>query len=264
MSIIAHGLSRSLPFYLSGPMPCPYLPERVERKLFARLTGEEDKNVAINAALTRAGFRRSHDIVYRPACPACTACVPVRIPVAPFRPSRSLRRIAARNRDLVLEKVSPSVTGEQYELFLGYQRTRHSDSDMARMTRADFAAMAVEGGAGTSFYQLRAQTEPDGGGRLLGSVITDHVQDGLSAVYSFFSPDEPRRCLGAHLIQSLVHEAARQGLAYVYLGYWIASAPKMAYKARFRPLQTLGPEGWTLMKDGGAEALRPCRKTRTF
>jgi leucyl-tRNA---protein transferase len=254
MSVIAHGLNRNLPFYLSGPTPCPYLPECVERKLFARLTGDENKDSGINAALTRAGFRRSHDIVYRPACPSCSACVPVRIPVTLFRFSRSLRRIAARNRDLIPEAVCPDITEEQYELFLLYQRARHPDSDMARMTFADFAAMATEGSANTRFYQLRGGTDSSKPGRLMGGVITDHVQDGLSAVYSFFHPGEARRSLGVHLVQTLVNEALRQNLLYVYLGYWITAARKMAYKARFQPLQALGPEGWTVMPPVPAHA----------
>jgi arginine-tRNA-protein transferase len=110
MSIIPPGLSRLLQFYLSGPLPCPYLPDRVERKLFTRLTNDPETDAGINGALTRAGFRRSHDIVYRPACQDCNACVPVRVPVRAFAPSRNLKRIAAANRDLTVEIVGPEVT----------------------------------------------------------------------------------------------------------------------------------------------------------
>src|SRR5271156_2929756 len=117
MSIIPPGLSRLLQFYLSGPLPCPYLPGRVERKLFTRLTQKEATDSEINSTLTRAGFRRSHDIVYRPACPNCNACVPVRVPVKHFRPSRSLKRIAAVNRGLALEISGTKVTDEQFALF---------------------------------------------------------------------------------------------------------------------------------------------------
>lgn len=244
MSIIPPGLSRLLQFYLSGPLPCPYLPDRVERKLFTRLTGEAATDAEINATLTRAGFRRSHDIVYRPACPNCTACVPVRIPVRAFRPSRSLKRITAMNRDLALEIVDTNVTEEQYALFMAYQTVRHPDSDMARMSRPEFFSMLREGESDTHIYQLR---KPGGG--IIGGVITDHVNDGLSAVYSFFAPDEMRRSLGVQLILALVGEALRRNLSYVYLGYWISASRKMAYKARFRPLQALGPQGWDWLDD---------------
>jgi arginine-tRNA-protein transferase len=239
MSIIPPGVSRRLQFFLSGPLPCPYLPDRVERKLFTRLTGEVATDAEINATLTRAGFRRSHDIVYRPACPACSACVPVRVPVRDFKPSRSLKRIASTNRHLGVEVASADVTDEQYTLFMAYQIARHPDSDMARMPRSEFVNMLHEGEADTHIYQLR---KPDS--ELIGGIITDHVDDGLSAVYSFFAPHESRRSLGAQLILALIGEAKRQNLSYVYLGYWIAASCKMAYKARFRPLQALGAQGW--------------------
>jgi arginine-tRNA-protein transferase len=245
MSIIPPGLSRLLQFYLSGPLPCPYLPDRVERKLFTRLTGEEGMDAEINATLTRAGFRRSHDIVYRPACPGCNACVPVRVPVKSFKPSRSLKRIAAINRDLAVEIAGTNVTNEQYELFMAYQTARHPDSDMAHMARGEFVNMLHEGEADTHIYQLRKIKT----GELAGGMITDHVNDGLSAVYSFFKPDEPRRSLGAQLILSLIGEAQRRTLSYVYLGYWIAESRKMAYKARFRPQQALGPQGWEWVEE---------------
>jgi len=243
MSIIPPGLSRHLQFYLSGPLPCPYLPGRVERKLFTRLTGDEAMDVEVNATLTRAGFRRSHDIVYRPACSECNACVPVRIPVRTFTPSRSLRRITSVNRDLTLEITGANVTDENYKLFLAYQSTRHPDSDMARMSFEEFAHMLHEGEAATHIYQLR-----DSSSALTAAIITDDVSDGLSAVYSFFAPDQPRRSLGIQLIQTLIGEAARQHLPYVYLGYWIAASRKMAYKARFQPMQALGMQGWEWVK----------------
>jgi arginyl-tRNA--protein-N-Asp/Glu arginylyltransferase len=239
MSIIPPGLSRLLQFYLSGPLPCPYLPGRVERKLFTRLSGDKKMDAEVNSTLTRAGFRRSHDIVYRPACHECNACVPVRIPVKAFKPSRSLRRIQANNQDLTLEVSGPDVTPEQFQLFMAYQTARHSDSDMARMSWTDFNNMLREGEADTHIYQLRSPTN-----LLVGGIITDHVGDGLSAVYSFFSPDAPRRSLGAQLILTLIEEATRKNLPYVYLGYWIAASRKMSYKARFQPIQALGPQGW--------------------
>ena len=239
MSIIPPGLSRLLQFYLSGPLPCPYLPNQVERKLFTRLTDDASVNADINAMLTRAGFRRSHDIVYRPACPSCNACVPVRVPVRLFAPSRNLKRIAARNRDLNLEVSNAEPTDELYELFITYQRARHADSDMAQMNRGDFAAMLQEGEAEQRLYSLRHAN-----GTLLGSVIADPVGDGLSAVYSFYAPEEEKRSLGTQLILRLIEEMQRERQPYVYLGYWIEESRKMAYKGRFQPLQALGPQGW--------------------
>jgi arginine-tRNA-protein transferase len=239
MSVIPTGFGRQLQFYLSGPLPCPYLPGRVERRLFTRLTHDTAQNVDINGMLTRAGFRRSHDIAYRPACTDCNACIPVRIPVRLFDPSRNLKRVATKNRDLRVEILSPDPTDELYELFLAYERGRHSDSDMAQMDKTDFALLLQEGNAETRIYALRDQEN-----HLKGCIITDPVGDGLSAVYSFYDPTQLSRSLGTQLILSLIDEAIRERLSFVYLGYWIAASRKMAYKSRFKPLQALGPQGW--------------------
>jgi leucyl-tRNA---protein transferase len=246
MSIIPPGIGRLLQFYLSGPLPCPYLPGQIERKLFTRLAGDAS-DAEVNAMLTRAGFRRSHDVAYRPACEACDACIPVRVPVRAFTPSRSLKRVAALNRDLTLEIADVRAAAEeQYGIFMAYQRARHPDSEMARMTRFEFDAMLREGASDTHLYQLRTPA-----GALAGGMIADRTGDGVSAVYSFFAPGEARRSLGAHLILTLIGEMKRENLPHVYLGYWIAGARKMAYKARFRPLQALGPGGWDWLEPDG-------------
>ncbi|MBP2294437.1 arginyltransferase [Azospirillum rugosum] len=224
-------------FFRSGPMPCPYLPGRVERKLFTRLLGPYSAEV--NSTLSRAGFRRSHDIVYRPVCPNCQACVPVRIPVATFEASRSQKRVARINQDLRLNEAPAVATGEQYRLFATYQNSRHGESDMARMAMADFAAMIDEGRADTSLFEAR-----DAHGRLVGCMLTDRLTDGFSAVYSFYDARQDRRSLGTHMILSLIERAQAEGLPYVYLGYWIEQSRKMAYKAKFRPLEALGRDGW--------------------
>jgi len=242
MSIIPPGLSRLLQFYLSGPMPCPYLPGQVERKLFTRLVNETDTNAEVNGMLTRAGFRRSHDIAYRPACAECNACTPVRIPVRLFTPSRTQKRIAARNRAFTFAPMPAEVTDEVFALFRAYQNTRHADSDMAHMTREDVAQMLADSTAGTRLYGLR-----DPAGALLGGIIVDPVGDGASAVYSFFAPDMPERSLGTQLVLSLIDLMRSENLPYVYLGYWIAASRKMAYKAKFQPLQALTPQGWELL-----------------
>lgn len=224
-------------FYRSGPMPCPYLPGRVERKLFTRISGPQA--VEVNSNLSRAGFRRSHDIVYRPVCPNCQACVPVRIPVARFVPGRSLRRVMRANDDLTVSMAPAAATTEQYRLFINYQNARHDDSDMARMAMGDFVAMIDEGRADTNLLEAR-----DDQGGLAGSMLTDQLEDGFSAVYSFYDARRENRSLGSFLILALIRQALAEGLPYVYLGYWIADSRKMTYKTRFQPLEALGPDGW--------------------
>ncbi|MEJ0062186.1 MAG: arginyltransferase [Alphaproteobacteria bacterium] len=241
MSVIPSGLSRLAQFYLSGPLPCPYLPGQVERKLFTRISGDGDRDMMLNSALTRTGFRRSHDIIYRPACPACQACMPVRVPASRFAPSRGQRRLARRNLDLCVALEDALPTPEQFDLFLAYQAARHGDGDMARMGYQDYRAMILEGQAMTQLLTLRDRH----GGTLQAVMLADRLDDGLSAIYSFYSPADRRRSLGTQLILSLIEACVAENLPYVYLGYWIKAARKMAYKGQFQPLQTLGANGWT-------------------
>jgi len=224
-------------FFRSGPMTCPYLEGQVERKLFTRLSGAQAAE--INSTLSQAGFRRSHDIVYRPVCPSCSACRPVRIPVVQFHQGRSLRRVWRLNRHLSATETPALATPEQFRLFADYQRSRHGDSDMARMTMSDYSAMIEEGRADTAIIEVR-----DPQCQLVGAILTDRLSDGFSAVYSFFDPAQERQSLGSFLILTLIEHCRRAGLPNVYLGYWIEDSRKMAYKARFRPLEVLGPDGW--------------------
>lgn len=224
-------------FYRSAPMPCPYLPGQIERKLFTRLMPADA--VEVNSTLTRAGFRRSHDVVYRPVCPTCSACMPVRIPVARFEPGRTMRRLRRRNGDLVAAVLPAQATVEHYQLFLSYQRSRHGSGEMARMTFVDYVAMVQDGNISAALVEFR-----DASGVLAGCILVDRVADGYSAVYSFFDTSERRDGLGTYLITALVDLARAEGLEFVYLGYWIRNSAKMAYKSRFRPLEALGRDGW--------------------
>ncbi len=223
---------------------CPYLEGRRERKLVAELPPGD---TALYGELSRAGFRRSHRFAYRPACTACDACVPVRVPVSAFRPSRSQRRIANRNADLELGSRAARADGEQYELFLAYLQARHSDGEMASMSYRDYRSMIEDTVLPSRLVELR-----DDAGRLRAACLVDWLEEGPSAVYSFFDPSEPDRSLGTEIILRLIGETRRRGLPYVYLGYWIAQSPKMAYKARFRPLQGLTSQGWRALEPGAA------------
>ncbi|MDE2228258.1 MAG: arginyltransferase [Alphaproteobacteria bacterium] len=226
-------------FFATSVLPCPYVEGRFERKLVVELCGCDAP--AFYNDLSRAGFRRSHSLAYRPACAGCASCVPVRIPVADFVESRSLRRIRNLNRDLGASVTTARADHDQFRLFQRYQHSRHAESDMAAMSYGDYRAMVEDTPLTTALVRLRDRA---GDGALRGACLTDLLDDGVSAVYSFYDPAEAKRGLGTLLILSLVDEARRRRLPFVYLGYWIAESPKMAYKARFRPLEALRPEGW--------------------
>lgn len=238
MSLLSDPLKQTA-FYLTKPAPCPYLPGRVEQKIFARLSGEPKEDFYLNSSLSQSGFRRSQKMVYRPACPACMACVPVRIVVRDFQPSGSLRRILRRNADLQPGLLPVEQCGKLAELFTHYQDARHPESDMAAMQEGDFISMMQDGASNAFLFTLQRGAEPP-----IAAMLVDRLHHGASAVYSYFEPKEAGRSLGTALILHLVDWVKKEGFDYLYLGYWIRDCRKMAYKARFPSLERLGPHGW--------------------
>ena len=228
-------------FFGTRILPCPYIPGRVERKVVTDLSGQNA--AALYERLSRAGFRRSHSLAYRPACPDCQACVPVRIVTAGFAVRRSFKRIQKLNADLVVADLGPLATVEQYRLFLRYQRSRHAGGEMSSMSLPDYRAMVEDTPVDSRMIEYR-----DPQGNLVGGMLADHLAGSLSAVYSFFDPTLDRRSLGTYMVLCLVETARSLALPYVYLGYWIGDSDRMTYKARFEPLEQLGTNGWTRLE----------------
>ena len=229
-------------FYTTAPLPCPYVAGRTERKVVTEITGPDAD--ALHDRLSRAGFRRSHNIAYAPVCPSCNACVPIRIPVASFRPGRTLRRIERANVAMEGFEVPVRATAEQFQLFQRYQLERHGDGDMATMSFYDYRAMLEDTPIETFVVEFRDRDD-----LLVGACLTDRLGDGLSAVYSFFAPELDRRSIGTYTILWLIERARALGLPYVYLGYWVPESRKMAYKARFRPAEVLVAGVWRRLDD---------------
>ena len=240
-----HFATRQLRFFLTAPSPCPYLPGREERKVFAHLPLSD--GAAINDALTQIGFRRSQNIAYRPACETCDACVSARIPVADYGFSRSERRVLDRNQDLERNLVEAEATMEQFDLLRRYLLARHAEGGMADMTWPDYVAMVEDTAARTHLIEYRLRSDDRGPGDLVACILVDVLSDGLSLVYSFYEPSMARRSLGSFIILDHIVQAALAALPYVYLGYWVQGSPKMDYKARFNPVEVLRPGGWALM-----------------
>jgi arginyl-tRNA--protein-N-Asp/Glu arginylyltransferase len=236
-------------FFVTSPAPCPYLPGRTERKVFTELKGPHSEQ--LHDALSRIGFRRSQTVAYRPSCIDCRACVSVRVVADEFRPSSTQRRDLRRNDDLVVSECRPWATGEQYALLQKYLASRHPGGGMAAMDEVDYADM-VEHTSVSSFVIEYREPDHDGRpGKLVAACLTDRQGDGLSMIYSFYDPDCGERSgLGNFVILDHIRRACDAGLPYVYLGYWIDGSPRMQYKVRYRPLEQLGPDGWSRMADG--------------
>lgn len=229
---------RKLRYYLSTPAPCPYIEGEEERKVFVHLPPHEA--ISINDQLSSIGFRRSQNIAYRPACLKCNACQSIRIPVKDFTFSRSDRKILTKNADLSKKLVESIATEEQYDLLKAYLATRHPDGGMLEMSFSDMQAMIEDTLVRSHLIEYRKDEV------LIATVLIDALGDGLSMVYSFYTPDMESRSLGHFMILDHIQQAKLAGYAYVYLGYFVKDSPKMAYKARYLPHELLGETGWTL------------------
>jgi leucyl-tRNA---protein transferase len=250
-----HTLPIAPQFYVTAPQPCPYLEGRMERKLFTALQGDTAER--LNDSLSKQGFRRSQNVLYRPSCAECSACLSARIRVADFEPTRGQVRVSRRNLHLRRKASSPWATEEQYALFRDYLDSRHATGGMADMDLFEFAAMVEETPVRTRLIEytdphVKQLTRPaardaepvlDRAG-LRAVCLTDILDDGLSMVYSFFDPDYDRDSLGTHVILDHITIARELNLPYVYLGYWVPGSQKMGYKANFSALEIYHRGQW--------------------
>jgi len=238
-----HTLPIAPQFYVTAPQPCPYLDGRMERKLFTALQGEHAQK--LNDSLSKQGFRRSQNVLYRPSCAECSACLSARIRVADFSPRRTHRRILKRAIDLRRNATSPWATEDQFSLFRRYLDTRHADGGMADMDIFEFAAMIEETPIKSRVIEYSRPAGPGEKGRPLAAVcLTDVFDDGLSMVYSFYDPDLADLSLGTYVILDHIDIAREAGLPYVYLGYWVPGSRKMGYKAGFPALEIYKGGRW--------------------
>jgi arginine-tRNA-protein transferase len=216
----------------------------MERKLFTALQG--DMATKLNDSLSKQGFRRSQNVLYRPSCAECSACMSARIDVSKFTPSRSQRRVAKRAAHLKRRATSPWATEEQYDLFREYLDGRHATGGMADMDMFEFAAMVEETPIRSRLIEYTADAD------LTAACLTDILDDGLSMVYSFFDPASEKLSLGTYVILDHIAIARELGLPYVYLGYWVPGSPKMDYKAKYKGLEVYRGGEWTPVSDPSA------------
>ena len=225
-----------LKFYATQPHDCSYLPEQQATTLF--LDPGEPIDAELYGDLSEVGFRRSGDHLYRPHCADCTACIPARIPAAEFKLNRQQKRILKRNADLQVTSARPRFTDEYYTLYARYIEARHADGDMYPPSPEQFQGFLAKDWPFTWFYEFRLE------GRLLAVAVTDILPSGLSAVYTFYDPQEEHRSLGRYAILWQLRETTRLQLKALYLGYWIKDCRKMNYKTEYRPIELLVNRRW--------------------
>jgi arginyl-tRNA--protein-N-Asp/Glu arginylyltransferase len=228
--------SRHLQLYITAESPCGYYVDRMSSNLVP--DPQTALNMPIYSQLIQHGFRRSGGHCYRPHCKGCQDCIACRIPVKEFVASRSQQRCLKKNIDLELSVVDAAFSDEYFALYCRYLDSRHIDGSMANPAAEDFRQFLYCNWSDTQFLELRLH------GQLVAVAVTDMVNDGVSAVYSFFDPDLEKRSLGSYCILTQIAFVKKLGLKYVYLGYWIENHNKMHYKIKFRPLQLYQDEQW--------------------
>lgn len=226
-----------LGFYATPPHDCNYLPGQEAITLFA--DPRFRKNSHLYAALAKNGFRRSGEHLYIPYCRNCSACIPVRIPVAEFRPNRRQTRCLRRNADLSVTPCRPGLNGEHFTLYQRYLAGRHRGGGMDDPTPDSYLEFLSATWSETTFFEMR-----DASGKLVAVSVVDAMPGALSAVYTFFDPDESARSPGMFAILFQVEEARRRKLTWVYLGYWIEACRKMRYKNDYQPLEYFHDGEW--------------------
>lgn len=229
----------SLQFFQTQAHSCSYLDNEIASTVF--LSPKQTINHAIYSQLSEYGFRRSGTHIYKPLCADCKACVPMRIPASLFTPSRSQKRTWKRNGDISVTTVASIDTDEHYALYERYINLRHHDGDMYPPSREQFTNFLTTNWHSTCYYEFRKE------GILLATSVSDIMNNGISAVYTYYDPEEEKRSLGSFVILFLVEEAKKRQLASVYLGYWIKNSNKMNYKSAYRPLEIQSGDRWILV-----------------
>lgn len=235
----------TIAFYATPEHECSYLDDQRATTMFV------DPKVAVSTELytelSRLGFRRSGNNHYRPHCDLCQACIPIRIPTAQFRPSRSQKRVIKANQNTQVQIMKADFHEDHYLLYEKYITQRHRDGDMYPPGREQFRSFLVNGHSSTQFIEFSLEQRP------VGIAVIDELLDGLSAIYTFYDPDYAQLSLGTYAVLWQIQQAQAKGLPYVYLGYFIRQCQKMNYKTKFRPFEARIEEQW--LSDGQLQAI---------
>jgi leucyl-tRNA---protein transferase len=227
--------------YATPPHHCSYFSKRAATTIFVDPDFPRDRN--LYSTLSRHGFRRSGEHLYRPHCQVCNSCIPVRVPVSKFNPNRTQKRIWRANQDLSVSSCSGELKQEHFDLYCDYLSARHKGGGMDNPSVASYRQFLMSDWANTIFYEFRLAD------RLLAVGVVDLLDDGLSAVYTFFDPEYAKRSLGVYVVLWEIAHAEYLHLDWLYLGYWIKDCRKMSYKIQYQPLEYYQLGQWQADKD---------------
>lgn len=230
----------SIPLFVSAPHPCSYLNGELAQSAF--VSPDFEMTTTVYSQLIAHGFRRSGDDVYRPQCASCQQCVPVRLAVRDFKPSRKQKRCLQTNAETTAI-IKPAVfESAHYEMYMRYQQQRHADGGMAKSSADDYINFLGSTWCQTQFVEFSIADE------LAGVAVVDFLDNSLSAVYTFFEPKFSSYGLGVYAVLWQIEQAKSLGLEHLYLGFWIENCQKMAYKNQYQPLQGLVNQHWQVLE----------------
>lgn len=232
--------SQNLSLYITAEHDCGYYDDRLTANLIP--DPQIEMNSPLYGLLVSKGFRRSGEFVYRPHCKLCSACIPCRINTNNFKPSRNQRRCLKNNNDLTTRVVNAQFKEEYFSLYRRYLNSRHADGNMVDPTRDDYNSFLLNNWQSSIFIESRLNDQ------LLSVAVVDYLPNGLSAVYTFFEPEQSKRSLGTFAILQQVWLAKLYMLPHIYLGYWIKDHPKMDYKQNFKGLEIYQQDQWQAFK----------------
>ena len=249
MTIMGSDNQQVIRFFATGEHDCSYIEQAEARTLFADPSAT--MNTLIYSSLSERGFRRSGSHIYRPYCDNCQKCIATRLPVNKFKATRSQRRNLRKNADLRVEVVRDISDEQFYLLYEKYINTRHQDGDMYPATREQYDSFLTSEWGSTRyavFYDTQSEDSKNTETEVpIAVAVFDELNDGLSAIYTFYDPDQEQRGLGTFAVLWQIFAAKQLGAEHVYLGYWIKECQKMAYKINFKPIELLINDSWTLL-----------------
>ena len=242
---------RYLRLFFTRPHKCSYLAE--QQAITSFVDPSLPISTGLHSQLSRMGFRRSGKFFYAPSCSNCQACIACRIVVDDFRPGRNFRRTMKKNNHLSVTLARHIDLDEHYRVFETYIEQRHHDGDMYPASVEQYIEFLGEGTECTRYLEFRHE------GTLVGCSVVDFLDDGLSAIYTYFLPELERQSLGTFAILTQVEMARARDLPYVYLGYWIEGCQKMSYKDRFQPLEIYTGNRWQRQTLSPETEIRPVK-----
>ena len=236
MSLIEKKVLEEIKFYVTKNYSCGYIKGQDAQSIVA--TPYKNVNSKNFKSFISQGFRRSGQYVYKPNCKNCKACIPIRLLASNFKASRSQKRLKKYLNKLSVKLLPLNFNEEHYNLYVNYQNKRHRNNDKSEDDVADYNDFLINSNVNSKLVEFRLNDQ------LKMITIIDIIDDGISAVYTFYDCSDQKLSLGTMSIIWLLELCKKESLPFLYLGYWIHESQKMKYKTNFKPYELMIEGVW--------------------